>query len=447
MASFTKGRALIVGVGEYPGQDATWQAPTTVVEAQAVYDALCDVSVAGYPTDQVNCLLNEKATLAEVKDALKELAENAKRDETVVIYYCAHGGEDNADKYRLATYDTTFSDNNTLESGLLGGDLVEALTKIRARKLLVIINTCFSGKVFSVRALGPGEEAATPKTLGTPVKDNLRFAMLGTGEGRAVFVACRENQKSKYVEDDKPTYFGQALIEGLRGEGVYNREGFVDVYDLALHVGKKLKQVTTGQEPVLSLERTIGPFPVALYPTTLAARSLGGESLQETPPENTDVIELVDMALVERIKGILDEEFRKIKQQRSLLDFGNHNEFRGAVTIGDVINGDKITSVVQYHYASGNGAPSGQSLEAAIEPILRKVELLHDSGALTINEKEDLTTALTQAKTASTRGDRGRVRTRLESAQATLSEVASNAAEVAQLRNDMRLLIQQARDA
>ena len=116
--------------------------------------------------------------------------------------------------------------------------------------------------------------------------------MLGTGEGRIILVACREQQRS-YIGRGSLTFFTQALVDGLRGKGVRNSNGFISAFSLYEHVYGSVSdivqtQLGLKQEPELTVLRGVGPFAVALY---RGASVLGGFAAEEALPSGIAVRE------------------------------------------------------------------------------------------------------------------------------------------------------------
>ena len=112
------------------------------------------------------------------------------------------------------------------------------------------------------------------------------MALLGTGEGRVVIVACREGQVS-YIGKGDISIFTQALVNGLRGNGVRNSNGFVGAFGLYEHIYESVTSVVKAQiddvqEPELPVLKGVGPFAVSLYQ---GASTLGGiQPFEALPP-------------------------------------------------------------------------------------------------------------------------------------------------------------------
>jgi len=125
MALFHKGHALIIGVGDY--LDPNWNVPQTVTEADAVYAALRDESVAAYVKNQVTLLTGDtpdKPTLVSITTALQNLAQQVQPDSTVLIYLAGHGALDTTGEYCFAVQDTKFTADNRIQAAPASANLI-----------------------------------------------------------------------------------------------------------------------------------------------------------------------------------------------------------------------------------------------------------------------------------------------------------------------------------
>lgn len=276
MRTFRQGHALVVGIGEY--QDAHWSAPIARSEAQAVAEALRDPGVAAYPPEQVHTLLGAAATRDAIIDALRQLDRRTDADSTVLLYLCGHGERSTDGSYAFAAHDTVFTEDNHIAAptGISSHELLVLLRAIRARKLVCFMNACFAGN------LGVGFSGVASPVLGTPPGTDLEAHILASGEGRVLITAGRASQPSHYLFHQPYTFFGQAVIEGLRGVGVPSTEGYIGLFDLynAIHarVTQAAASINSVQEPMLTVLQGVGPFPLALHPGT---RWSGGRSGSE----------------------------------------------------------------------------------------------------------------------------------------------------------------------
>lgn len=260
--SFRQGHALLIGVGSHrylPHLDI----PVSAVDAQAVGEVLSDPGFGGYPPAQVSVLHDTSATRQGILSRLGAMAGQVTPEDTVFLFFCGHGDYGSDGGYHLITHDARLAGAKVLAgSGLSQTDLIAAVREIPAGQVLMLFNTCHAGEISpTLTAADMFGAKALP--------DGISDALLATGRGRVVINACREDQLS-YIGAGALSIFTAALVAGLRGEGLSPHGGFINVFDLYAavftSVSDKVKaQLGRDQEPVLTVLKNIGPFPVALY--------------------------------------------------------------------------------------------------------------------------------------------------------------------------------------
>lgn len=258
--SFSQGHALLVGVG---GTDL----PNTVDDAKGLASILCDTERCAYPPNQVTVLTQAEATRARILAALEALADRTDEESTAVVYFSGHGyfittqaGKD----YFLIPHGYDLSD--LPGTAVRDSEFAAALGKLRAKKLLVLLDCCHAGGL--EQAKEPGlllEKAPLPPKAEEVLKN---------GNGRVAIASSRAGELS-YA--GKPySAFTQALIEGLAGNGANNQDGYARVADLAMYTSYRVPGRTGDkQHPVLHFEKADN-FPVAYY--------AGGDLKPKGPP-------------------------------------------------------------------------------------------------------------------------------------------------------------------
>jgi hypothetical protein len=376
--------ALLIGVGTY-AHEPRLDVPITAADANAVAGVLRDPHYCGYPPEQVALLSDAAASRDGVMAALDTLAERAGEDATVVVFYAGHG-EYGDDGYYLTTHDTRLAGRKVaVGTGIRAAELIAKLRAIKAKRLLLIINACHSGEVSPV--LSPGEETPT----GAPLPPQVAAALLGTGEGRVIISACRENQVS-FVGPGPLTLFTQALVDGLQGRGVDSNRGYISVFDLYTHlyfaldeaVPRKVpaavrQQYGEKQEPELTIIKGVGPFAVALY---RGATTLGNFDASGGAPE-LDAVRAVNpvysqtmlrrheqaiggnaqvgAAVAGDVQGNVTVDQRS---QRGGVHFGSGGQY-GDISIGDVAGGD----IIKTGDISGTGIAIGRGAQSSVRRV------------------------------------------------------------------------------
>ncbi len=260
----------MVGVGEY--ENSEWDAPVTRDEAQAVVTALRDPYTAAYRPENVHSLYGSQATRAAILNGLKQIAAKSDRQATILLYFCGHGEFTTDGSYAFAPHDAIFRDDDRIErsSGITSHELQLLVREIPARKVVCVINTCFAGHVLGSRLR---------KRLPRFDLEETAIESDTTGEGLVVLTAGRATQASYYRARHPYTLFGQAFIDGLRGEGVPNYEGYVDLFDLYRMIHRRVTSAAEAiyceQEPTITIVGGVGHCPIACYPHRVESAAEG----------------------------------------------------------------------------------------------------------------------------------------------------------------------------
>src|SRR5262245_34499413 len=218
-----------------------------VGDAEAVAKAFADKSKGQglYRSVEVTLLTDrteKKPTLKNLRDALKELADRTQRDDAVVIFYSGHGavGADARGEKQLYLLPQDVDMKNLPGTGLAGTEVKQALAEIKARRVLLLLDACYSG------AIAP---------------NGLTRALVEEDCGIAVL--CAASGKEKAQEKDGKGYFARAVVDGLRGEAPRHPQDHC-VY---LH---HLEQYVIDMVPVLSDDQQ---HPVRALPPSVDASS------------------------------------------------------------------------------------------------------------------------------------------------------------------------------
>ena len=191
---FNHGYALLIGVGESACKPLSL--PVTVKDTQAIYAALIDPDLCGYPDNKehIRVLNDAEATHSNILDGLKWLKEKAEADSeaTIFIYYSGHGGLED-DSYYLIPHDYDPFEDNPLATALSAEQLTQALREINAQRLLVVIDSCHAAGMATSKN-GESSKSKAEAKLQKALQDLKRVApskdlieTLTEGKGRAVF--------------------------------------------------------------------------------------------------------------------------------------------------------------------------------------------------------------------------------------------------------------------
>jgi hypothetical protein len=247
--------AIVVGVEDYA--QGYPKLNYAVRDARALADALR--GVGRFPAENVTFI--ENGTRDEVVAAFRALQPKVGVDDTVVIYFAGHGaianGPDGKPHYYLVPRDGRLGD--LAATGLRDDQLEELIGKLDARRIVVVLDACYSGGGTGVIRARGVTTAATPAPPGRPP--------IEPAAGRVVLSASQPDQPA-YEDDTRGGLFTSFVLEGLRGAADANRDGNVSVLELADFVSERVqdymrRQHQKEQSPVLEVRGLSGKIVLA----------------------------------------------------------------------------------------------------------------------------------------------------------------------------------------
>jgi len=276
--------ALIIGVGKYK-DDRIQPLNFARADAQGLYELLLDPQHVGLSEKNVKLLIDEEATLYNIKNLISGwLFQHATKDSTVIIFFAGHGGlesdKTNRENDGIAKYLLPWDadPDNLFASSLSNIDFQELLRTIKASRLVGFLDSCYAAGVSH-------EGARDLKIIGDPYKS------LSQGKGRLIIASAQPNQRSWESKDLGHGVFTHHLLEAMKGKADSNNDGYISALNvfqyLRDNVPKSTRKLSNSvQEPMMS-----------------------GESSNEV---------IVAMNL-ERIKKIKQEKEHSLKQQQEKL--------------------------------------------------------------------------------------------------------------------------------
>lgn len=232
--------AVIIGINDYPRLPKLKYA---VNDAQAFYRLMVEDNRV--PAENVTLLLNEQASLVNLRSTLgTRLKSSARDNDIMVIFFAGHGATerdasspdgDGLEKY-LLPFDTDPADLYTTAMPMV--EVARILNRIRSYRLVFIADSCYSG-ASGGRTISVGDLRAT-------ISDGFLDRVAG-GRGKVIITASSANEVSVEKDELQHGVFTYYLIDGLKGEADTDRDGMVTVDEAYRYVSDKVPQAT-GQE-------------------------------------------------------------------------------------------------------------------------------------------------------------------------------------------------------
>jgi hypothetical protein len=251
--------AMIVGINEYPHVPKLKYA---VNDALAFYEVLTRVN--RIPEENITLLLDDKATLNNLRSALgTKLKSRAGRDDMVIIYFAGHGATepdtmspdgDGLEKY-LLPYNADLKD--LYASALPTREISHIFRRIRSDRLVFIADACYSG----------ASGGRTVSLSGTRASISDAFlARMSSGKGTVVLSASGPNEVSVEKDALQHGVFTYYLIEALEGRADRNDDGLVTTDEVYDYVSTKVTLATNQEQHPIKKGAVEGSLVVGVLP-------------------------------------------------------------------------------------------------------------------------------------------------------------------------------------
>ena len=253
---------VAIGVSDY--QDARFRLTYADKDARDLAD-MFESKRDRFGEVKVLPILNRDATRENILKA-KDFLKASQVDDLVVLFFAGHGLLDSKLDYYFGTVDIDFS--SPAKRGLPYEAIEDLLDGIRARKKLLLMDTCHSGELdkediqvvqaekqpkdeIKIRTIrGQLERVIAPKVgLGNSYQLlQEMFADLRRGTGAVVIASAGGAEYALESETWKNGVFTYALLRGLKGEADRNRDGHVQVSELRDFVEQEVRRLTNGRQ-------------------------------------------------------------------------------------------------------------------------------------------------------------------------------------------------------
>lgn len=201
--------ALVIGIGEFK-DPAIPHLQFAAKDAEDLAAVLEDPRYGRFKPQNVTVLTNQRATRANILNALQDLFLKAQEDDLVFMYVSSHGSQKQTEKGLLGvgyivTYDTMVK--NIWVDALDYEGFSQKAAVLRARRKVIFLDTCFSGQAST------GSKALSIEGVGV---DPATARLFLSGEGTYVITSSKDNERSYESDALKNSYFTYYLMEALR---------------------------------------------------------------------------------------------------------------------------------------------------------------------------------------------------------------------------------------
>ncbi len=239
---------LAVGVSKYKDKNITLTYPSK--DARDFAEVMKLQKGRMYKDVVVKILTDETATRDNVMDNLEWIQRQATQRDMVIVFFAGHGINDTVTgNYYYLPYDASIE--AVKRTMIPGSEIHSTLARLTGTRLL-FLDTCHAGNVTGTAMRGVPDMRQFLQEL----KDG--------GQGLVVITSSRPGQKSQEHPAWNNGAFTKALVEGLMGKALKDRQGFITFTALDAYITQRVKELTKGtQAPATQKSTEVSDFPLA----------------------------------------------------------------------------------------------------------------------------------------------------------------------------------------
>lgn len=210
---------IFIGIDRYASPAINWLS-CAKRDATALHSLFAD----NLPGD-LKLLTDKDATHSTIENELKTLSQ-CSADDIVVFAFSGHGTE----THELVTYDTNRANLSATTISL--NQLAEQFTKIPARRLICILDCCFSG--------GMGAKALQVDVVPRDLPSGEELLKQLSGDGRVILTASLATERAWEHQKLGHGLLTHYLLEALQGAEEVRKSGKIGLYKLLDYVTTKV---------------------------------------------------------------------------------------------------------------------------------------------------------------------------------------------------------------
>ena len=274
--------ALVIGISKYKNLPASAQLEYPDRDAEEMYTTLISSEGGQFPAENVHKLINEKATIDNIRHELEVwLPSVTQSEDRVLIYFAGHGFVSNGVGY-LASYDVDIHNITATAYPMdqLGKDIGG---RIKGKWKVLMTDACHSG-------------AITPQADSQSDRGTINSTLLDLQKSLFSLTASRDREQSFESSNWGGGHgiFTYYVVKGLQGEADTNGDGVVTADELAEYVHSNVRLATQARQNPTSERGSFDPDMVLAYnPTHVTAAALPppqyGNLIIESNMDNTEV--------------------------------------------------------------------------------------------------------------------------------------------------------------
>lgn len=194
---------MTVGINEY--KDPRLNLDYSVADAQSIAEMLREKKLSSFSRVKEHPFFNEKATRSAIIGGLKNTPSFGQND-VLAIYFAGHGLTINGEWYFMP-YEAELHDteNVYMQKGISAKEIQALLSGISAQKIIVMIDSCYSGASLDTFRRLQNTQRHFGRTLSKSV-------------GVVFLAATRKDQEANELTDLKHGLFTYVITSGMKGD-------------------------------------------------------------------------------------------------------------------------------------------------------------------------------------------------------------------------------------
>ena len=232
---YSESWALLIGINKYHNETHLNYA---VADAERMHRLLTEK--LDFPIDNVFMLLDEEATLINIKKEMKKLYEVANDSDRVLIYFAGHGITEPLPKGGEEGYLIPIEgDKNDLYTTALPMSEMKRISKrVSAKDMLFLMDACYSG------LMGVGNRG-----LSLDESADMSLRKIAAGGSRTVITAGRKGEIAQENAEWGHSPFVKNIVSGLeKGMADFNDDNYITARELGMYLTNQVTADTDNKQ-------------------------------------------------------------------------------------------------------------------------------------------------------------------------------------------------------
>ncbi len=232
---YSESWALLIGINKYHNETHLNYA---VADAERMHRLLTEK--LDFPADNVFMLLDEEATLINIKKEMKKLYEVANDSDRVLIYFAGHGITEPLPKGGEEGYLIPIEgDKNDLYTTALPMSEMKRISKrVSAKDMLFLMDACYSG------LMGVGNRG-----LSLDESADMSLRKIAAGGSRTVITAGRKGEIAQESAEWGHSPFVKNIVSGLeKGMADFNDDNYITARELGMYLTNQVTADTDNKQ-------------------------------------------------------------------------------------------------------------------------------------------------------------------------------------------------------